>query len=233
MPPTREPVAGIVSELSALDLAEPGFEHATVARLLESLLEPAAEGRVSHRARRLLAGTGGLRGLAHASVDEIRAAGDLTLSEARRVRVALDLGRRWAKERARAGAALRAAVDVHRRFGPSVRDLRREIFVSLLLDTKHRLLRAIPVSIGSLTASLVHPREVFAPAIRHSAAGLLVFHNHPSGDPTPSAEDLQVTRRLAEVGRLVGIPLLDHVILGDASFRSLSESIASSPGTGW
>ena len=93
----------------------------------------------------------------------------------------------------------------------------------VLLDQKHHVLRDERVSLGTLTASLVHPREVFAPAIRESAAAVAFLHNHPSGDPTPSREDRELTRRLAEAGRLMGIPVLDHVIIGEGGFVSLAE----------
>ncbi len=95
----------------------------------------------------------------------------------------------------------------------------------LLLDGKHRLRRREQVSQGTLTSSLVHPREVFGPAIREGAAALIVVHNHPSGDPEPSAEDLAVTRRLVEVGRILGVPLLDHVVIADAGYVSIRDRI--------
>ncbi len=97
------------------------------------------------------------------------------------------------------------------------------MFFALLLDSKNRLLRDEVVSIGTLTASLVHPREVFRPAIREAAASIIVAHNHPSGDPSPSAEDMDVTARLRSAGELIGIPVLDHVILGAGTYTSLAE----------
>ena len=99
----------------------------------------------------------------------------------------------------------------------------REMFVALLLNARHEVLRIEVVSVGSLNASIVHPREVFRPALLHSAASLVIAHNHPSGDPEPSEEDLSITRRLCEVGELLGIGVLDHVILGargTVSFRA-------------
>ena len=98
-----------------------------------------------------------------------------------------------------------------------------EEFWVLLLDSKHRILGLAQVSVGSLSSSLVHPREVFGPAVRMGAAAVLCAHNHPSGDPEPSAEDVDVTRRLLDSGRLLGIPLLDHIVLGDGSYLSLRE----------
>lgn len=95
--------------------------------------------------------------------------------------------------------------------------------MALLLDTKNGVLRSRTVSVGDLSSSIVHPREVFAEAIRHSAASLIVAHNHPSGDPAPSPEDIAVTKRLAEAGELLGIEVLDHIVLGDNRWVSLKE----------
>jgi DNA repair protein RadC len=121
------------------------------------------------------------------------------------------------------GAAFKGAVDIYRAFGPRLRDLKVEQFWVVLLDGKHRVLKEILVSQGTLTSSPVHPREVFTQAIRHSAAAVCLIHQHPSGDPTPSADDLEITRRLVQVGDMVGIRVVDHVICGDASFTSLAD----------
>ncbi len=100
----------------------------------------------------------------------------------------------------------------------------REHFVAIYLDGRHRAIADAVVSIGTATASLVHPREVFQPAIAVGACALLIGHNHPSGDPTPSSEDLDVTRRLAEAGRLLGVTLLDHIVWSrDGGFRAIRE----------
>jgi DNA repair protein RadC len=106
---------------------------------------------------------------------------------------------------------------------PLVRDQDREAFYGVYLDTRNQVLAVEMISLGSLNASIVHPREVFKPALRLSAASLLVVHNHPSGDPDPSEDDLAITRRLQEAGEVLGIPLLDHVILGKAAYFSLKE----------
>jgi DNA repair protein RadC len=118
---------------------------------------------------------------------------------------------------------LRSAAAVFELLGPRVRGLEQESFFALLLDGKHRLRRTVAVSSGTLTTSLVHPREVFRAAVREAAACVIVAHNHPSGDPEPSPEDLEVTRRLRAAGELLGIPLQDHVILGERTFVSLRE----------
>ena len=106
---------------------------------------------------------------------------------------------------------------------PRLRDAVKENFVALLLDTKNQLLRCADVSVGSLDSSIVHPREVFKDAIAASAASVIVAHNHPSGDPAPSPEDRQVTARLVESGRLLGIEVVDHLIIGDGRWVSLRE----------
>jgi DNA repair protein RadC len=102
-----------------------------------------------------------------------------------------------------------------------MRNRRQEQFAVLLLNARHEVTRRALVSQGSLNASIVHPREVFRPAILGSAASVILVHNHPSGDPEPSEEDLSITRRLAQVGELLGIPVLDHVVVGKRGFVSL------------
>ena len=103
------------------------------------------------------------------------------------------------------------------------RKAKREIFIAFYLDTRHKIRRAHVISIGSLAASIVHPREVFRPAIAHAAASIIVAHNHPSGEPEPSDDDIAITQRLAEAGELLGIPLVDHVIVGGRRHISLRE----------
>ncbi len=110
--------------------------------------------------------------------------------------------------------SFRSSAEVFSYFRPAVEDLRKECFWAILLDGKNRIVRILRVSEGCLTRSIVHPREVFRPAIQEAAAGILFVHNHPSGAPEPSQEDIQITRRLVETGKVVGIRVLDHVIIG-------------------
>jgi DNA repair protein RadC len=156
------------------------------------------------------------------STDAELAALGLTEAQAQRVRAMIELVRQSAEPLAR-GTPFRDAADIFRAFHPRVRDLKLEQFWCVLLDGKHRVIREVMVSQGTLNSSPVHPREVFAPAIRHSAAAVVFIHNHPSGDPTPSADDLDITRRLAEVGSLVGIRVLDHVVIGDGAYVSFAD----------
>jgi DNA repair protein RadC len=141
-----------------------------------------------------------------------------------RILAAMELGRRLAREGPVARSRIGGPRDVYERLAPAMRDLCQEEFRVLLLNTQHAVTREVLVTQGVLDGSLIHPREVFRVAIVESAAAVLLAHNHPSGDPTPSAEDRQVTRQLAAAGRLVGIPVLDHIIIGDGRFLSFVEA---------
>lgn len=121
------------------------------------------------------------------------------------------------------GPAVRSAADVAALLGPAMRAGQQEAFVAVLLDVKQRVVATTLVSLGTLDCSLVHPRDLFRPALRASAASVILAHNHPSGNPEPSPEDLAPTRRLADAGRLLGIPVADHVIVGDGRYVSLAE----------
>jgi len=147
----------------------------------------------------------------------------LSLPAAIRLAAALELGKRASGEPLVRGVRIALSADVWRHFGPRMQDLKVEQFWALHLDGKHRVQHEHLVSQGTLTSSPVHPREVFSVAVRHSAAALVLVHNHPSGDPSPSADDLEITRRLSEVGVTIGIHILDHVVVGDGNFVSLAD----------
>lgn len=119
--------------------------------------------------------------------------------------------------------SMRSAKEVFDFIAPCFAGIEEERFWVLMLDAKHALQRVVEATRGTLTSSLVHPREVFREAVREAAAAIVVVHNHPSGDPEPSREDLDVSRRLIDAGRLVGIPLVDHVVIGRTNFVSLRE----------
>jgi len=137
----------------------------------------------------------------------------------------LELSRRAAVNTVTARRVVSTPDDVAQLCGPQLRGSDREHFWALALNTKNQLLKVIEVSIGSLNASIVHPRELFKEAVKVSAASVVVVHNHPSGDPTPSGADIQLTRRLVKAGDVLGIEVLDHVVIGDglahASLREL------------
>jgi len=140
------------------------------------------------------------------------------------VRAALELGRRAAGTPLLLGEPVRDAAAIYAHFQGRLPQCEREQFFVLLLDGRNRLLADLRISEGTLTAALVHPREVFAPAIRLAAAALVLAHNHPSGDPTPSPEDTALTERLRRAGELLGIRVLDHVVVGQGRFVSMAES---------
>ncbi len=136
---------------------------------------------------------------------------------------ALELGRRTQAGPTAKRPAINCAADVHQLLSWDMRQLDREHFRVLLLNTRHQVLRIATVSIGGLNSAQVHPREVFKEAIRCGAAAMILVHNHPSGDPTPSPDDRQITDRLLASGTLIGIPVLDHIIIGDGLYCSLRE----------
>jgi DNA repair protein RadC len=166
---------------------------------------------------------GSLRRLASLPTAALEAESGVGAATASRIQAALELGRRAAAEPSDANDRIRGPRDVFERMGPLMRDLRQEEFHALLLNTQHRVIRDVLVTRGILDASLIHPREVFRVAIVECAAGVILVHNHPSGDPTPSQEDRAVTHQLAAAGKAIGIPVLDHVIVGEGEYVSLGE----------
>lgn len=145
-------------------------------------------------------------------------------AKATKILAALELGARVAREARPEGERVRSARDVYERMRFCLRDLPHEEFHVLLLNTQNQILRDLPVTRGTLDASLVHPREVFRRAIVESAAAVILVHNHPSGDPSPSEEDRAVTRELRTAGQTVGIEVLDHVIVGEGRYVSLVDA---------
>ncbi len=176
------------------------------------------------QARRLVEALGTLSDVARATPAELTRVSGIGPAKAAAVAAAFELGRRLIGTRIENGGVFRTSREVFDHFRGRLSPLRKEIFCILLLDAKHRKLREVQVSEGSLTASIVHPREVFAPAVRDSAAAMILVHNHPSGDPAPSPEDVEITRRLREVGELMGVRILDHVIVGAERHFSFVDS---------
>lgn len=165
----------------------------------------------------------GLRSLAARSLRELEGARGLGRAKASRLLAALELGARVASDPGAPAPALGSPQAAGRYLLARYATRPVEIFGLLALDVRHRLRHESVVSVGCLTASLVHPREVFQEAVVSRAASLVLFHNHPSGDPEPSAEDLTLTRRLAAAGTLMGIEVLDHLVLGAGRYVSLKE----------
>ncbi|MEZ4415125.1 MAG: DNA repair protein RadC [Gemmatimonadota bacterium] len=187
-------------------------------------------GSATEIADRVLARAGGslrrLTRLSPAALERIPGVGRAVSS---RIAAAAEIGRRAEAERLEAGLAIQGPEDVCRVMGPQLRSLAQEEFHALLLDRRHRLIRDVLVTRGLLDASLIHAREVFREAIVEHAAAVLLVHNHPSGDPTPSAEDRAVTEALVGAGEALGIPVLDHVIVAERGCRSLLTGARSTP----
>lgn len=164
-------------------------------------------------------GIGALAGLRPEELCRIPGIG---VAKAARIVAAMELGRRLGASTP-ARATIQGPTDVADLLGEAMRRLQREHFKVLLVNTKNQVLGIETISIGTLDQTTVHPREVFRAAISRGAAAVILAHNHPSGDPHPSPDDLAVTRRFIEVGRLMGIPILDHVIIGDGRHTSIRE----------
>jgi len=176
-------------------------------------------------ANKLLARFGSFRALAGRTIAELSSLKGIGPAKATQVKAAVEIGRRIAQQTAaEPGKPLGGSQAVFDLYAPRLRDRKKEAFLVLLLDAKNRVVREVPVSEGSLTASLAHPREVFNEAVRDSAAAVLCVHNHPTGDPTPSRRDIEITRQLHAAGKILGIHLLDHVILGDATYYSFADA---------
>lgn len=202
-------------EVGAAALSDPEL----VALVVGRGSPPEAALELGHR---VVAWCGPPRALAAASAVELCAVCGVGPSGAAALLAALELGRRATRPRG-PRRVIGCAADVAALCGEEMAAYDREHFRAVALDSKNRLILMEDVSVGSLSASLVHPRELFKTAIRNSAAGVVVVHNHPSGDVTPSLADIELTRRLAKAGDVLGIDLLDHVIVGDGCFTSLKE----------
>lgn len=176
-----------------------------------------------HLAENLLARFGSLKGVATADPSELSEVDGLKGAKAAQICAAMELGKRLAAFMEDAKPAVRGPEDVAQLLMPELRHEPQEHFKVLYLDVKNRVLRVGTVFVGTLDGSTVHPREVFRDAVQLPCAGVIAAHNHPSGDPTPSQEDIAITGRLATAGRVLGIVLLDHVILGDGRWVSLKE----------
>lgn len=165
----------------------------------------------------------GLRGLAYQGSEELCQVPGVGPAKAAQLKAALELGRRSLAAPLTTGTRIASSADLFHHYYPHLRDLRHEVFKVILLDAKHTIIRDSTVSEGSLTLSIVHPREVFNLAVRESAAAVIFLHNHPSGDPQPSEEDRVLTARLVSAGEILGIQVLDHLIMGDGQYVSFAD----------
>jgi DNA repair protein RadC len=175
-------------------------------------------------ANELLTALGGLHGLARASCSELTRVSGVGMARGAQIMAALELGRRTLVRAPRARLQISSPRDAAAFLMPTYGGLETEQFGVVLLDTKHRVLRTAVLALGSLNTVGVEPREVFREAIAAGAAAIVIFHNHPSGDPSPSPDDVELTERLVAAGVLMGVQVMDHIILGDVRYCSFKET---------
>ncbi|MDQ0495570.1 MULTISPECIES: RadC family protein [Paenibacillus] len=201
-----------------------GADALSNAELLAILLRTGTQNESSvHLAQRILQQAGNLRQLVDMSLSELTQIKGIGNAKAIQLKAGIELGRRLALSRHLETPVISCPRDVADLLFEQLRYLQKEHFVCLFLNTKNHVIAQETLSMGSLNSAIVHPREVFRAAIKCSSASIICAHNHPSGDPKPSPEDVQLTRRLMDAGNIVGIDVLDHIVIGDGTFVSLKE----------
>lgn len=201
-----------------------GAEHLSNQELIAILLVSGTRDEsVMSLAHRVLMHFEGIKLLNEATIEELTAIKGIGPAKGVMILAAIELGRRLHTFKPIELTTIRSPRDGANYVMEEMRTLNQEHFVVLFLNTKNEVIHQQTIFIGSLNSSIVHPREVFREAVKRSAASIICFHNHPSGDPTPSQEDIHVTRRLVDSGKMMGIEVLDHIIIGDRKFISLKE----------
>jgi DNA repair protein RadC len=205
-------------------LLQHGPETLAEAELLGILLGKGTRKKTAiDLARELLDQYQSLQKLFSRSPSELMKVKGIGSAKAATLSAAFELVRRIQSQKDSSKASFKRSADVANHYLPLMRDLRREVFKVILLNRANRLIKDVTVSEGTLEASIVHPRDVFREALLEPAAGIILIHNHPSGNPIPSEEDLRITKQLIEAGRLLGIKVYDHIILAGESYRSLAD----------
>ena len=165
----------------------------------------------------------GLKGLINSGVEEIKKLRGIGLAKASQLRAVIELGKRLYTAEKDIKKVIKKPGDIAGMIMPELRFLEQEVFGLVLLDIKNQVIATPRISKGGLSSSIVHPREVFKEAIRRSSAAIILYHNHPSGQPEPSQEDIDITKRLIDAGEVTGINVLDHIIIGDNIYISMKE----------
>lgn len=204
-------------------LKQLGAENLSLQELLALIIERGnKQQNVLQLAQELVARFGNLDNIKSASLEELKQIKGIGPATACKIKAALEIGKRGNKNFQQHQKKINKPADVFKLLKPLIGDKKKEHFVVLSLDTKNNIISLDTISIGSLNISLAHPREIFQAAIKNSAATIILVHNHPSGDPTPSDNDLKITKRLLEISKLLGIRLIDHIIIGQNSYYSFS-----------
>ena len=212
-----------ISERPRERLQKFGIEALSAQEILALILGRGVAGEsVMVTAQRLLSRFGSLKGIAGASVEELSQVKGIGVAKGSQIKAAFELANR-VEGYSEAGnkPLVKTPEDVVGLVRGRLKGKKKEHFLALLLDTRNQLIKVAEISVGSLDSSLVHPREVFKEAISATAASVIFVHNHPSGDPTASEDDIKLTKRLAEAGEIVGIDVLDHIIISDKNYLSL------------
>lgn len=165
----------------------------------------------------------GLTFLHGISLEQLRGISGIGRVKAIQIKALMELSKRIASSGIGERTTISSPDDISRFLMEEMRHLKREVFKVVLLNTKNRIIKSVDVSVGSLSASIVHPREAFCEAVKTGCSGIIFVHNHPSGDPEPSKEDIETTERLVNAGDILGIKVLDHIIIGDGRFVSLKQ----------
>ncbi len=201
-----------------------GVKYLTDAELLAIILVKGFSGKTSvELARNLLARFGSLRKLMNASYSEIKQIEGIGQAKYSQIKAALETGVRLSREKMFPGKKIHKAQDVVDYYYTEIRDQKKELFHIILLDIRYQIIRDVLISMGSLTETTVHPREVLKEVVKESAAAVIFLHNHPSGDPQPSQQDIELTNRLCESCQMMGVKVLDHIITGEDRFYSFAQ----------
>jgi DNA repair protein RadC len=199
-----------------------GVEALSAQELLALILGRGTRGEsVMLTSQRLLSRFGDLQGMAGSSVEELSTVRGIGLAKATQLKAAFELGRRLDSYPVKDKRAIRSPEDALQEVKAKLKGKKKEHFLTILLDTRNQVISIAPISVGSLDSSVVHPREVFREALAASAASVIFVHNHPSGDPSPSEDDIKLTQRLVEAGKIMGVEVLDHVVVADSAYASL------------
>lgn len=205
-------------------LAKYGAEILSNAELLAIILRSGTKNDSAiNIANKLLKLDSGIKYLHEASFEELKKVKGIGTAKASQIKAALELGRRLRTFKDNNSVFIKSPGDAAALVMEDMRYLKKELLKIILLNVKNMVVSVKDVSIGSINSSIVHPREIFVEAIKYSSASIVICHNHPSGDPAPSQEDINVTKRIYEAGRIVGIDLVDHIIIGDGRYISLKE----------
>ncbi len=212
-----------LSERPRERLLKLGSEALSAQEILALILGRGIKGEsVMVISQKLLSRFGNLKGIANASVEELSETKGVGLAKAAQIKAALELSKRLEGDAGeRQKPMVKSPEDVVNVVKSQLKGKKKEHFLVLCLDTRNRVINCRPVSIGSLDTSIVHPREVFKEAVSSSAASVIFVHNHPSGDPEPSKEDIELTKRLVRAGEIIGIDVLDHIVVCDRSYLSM------------